>query len=110
MRRVGRRVPDRTEQPVGDRRFGRSSRCGLFGLAVAIHFVRVEQQPVGIDPREPPENLLQQIEARFVPSGENMGNSRRIDFEQFRKLARLQSLAFHQIEQFFPHQRNFLQI
>ena len=110
MRRVERRIPGRTEQSVGDRRFDRSGRCGLFGFAVAIHLVGIEQQPVGIDSREPPENLLSQIEARFVSPGENMGNSRRSDFEQFRELARLQSFVFHQIEQFFPHQRKFLQI
>lgn len=58
MRRVERRIPGRTEQSVGDRRFDRSGRCGLFGFAVAIHLVGIEQQPVGIDSREPPENLL----------------------------------------------------
>ena len=33
-----------------------------------------------------------------------------IDFEHFRELAWLQAFGFHQIEQFFPHRRNFLQI
>ena len=32
MRRVERRIPGRTEQSVGDRRFDRSGRCGLFGF------------------------------------------------------------------------------
>ena len=54
---------------------------GTFRIAGSIHLFGVEQQPVRIDARKPPENLLQQIESRFVPSGENVGDSRRLDSE-----------------------------
>ena len=48
----------------------------------------------GVDPGKPPENLLQQIEARFVASGENMGDSGGIDSQQLGELAWLQSFIF----------------
>ncbi len=60
-------------------------RCRFFG--VTVHRAGVEQQPVGVDARESSENFLKQVESRFVASGQNMGESRRVHSEHVGKLA-----------------------
>ena len=47
------------------RRTSRRNRCRL----VAIHVRIIEQQPVGVDPGKAPQNFLQQVESRFVATG-----------------------------------------
>lgn len=54
---------------------------------LAIHLWAVEQQPVGVEIRESLQDLDQEVESRFVSSGDNMRDCRRLYFENFSESA-----------------------